>query len=126
MASDYITIKLDGADFEIKMTAALLMQLQFHVPSPEQVTLVSLDPTLRNTVIRELIATRTKTGKVEGEYRELDEVDISLEDSEAICDWAVEHLLSFFVRRGKAMIAQTQAHQETFNSLKTSSAGSTS
>ncbi|HYG34259.1 MAG TPA: hypothetical protein VEC99_05720 [Clostridia bacterium] len=100
------TMKVNGQDHEVFMSFALLNKLAYYIGQPEQVFTVLLDPVVREIVMKELLAERSKTGRIKQEV-ELEDLDFDLEEVESLLDWAAEHLLVFTL----AVAEKATAHQ---------------
>lgn len=90
------TIKIDGEDFEVFMSFALLNRLAFLVGNPDDVHTIMLNPEMREAVLREMISKRDKKGKIT-QVVEIDSVEVSLEDVQTILDFAASHVMDFTV-----------------------------
>lgn len=121
--SDKLTITFEGQERELFMSYGLLNALTGIVGSPELVPQISLHQDLRSEVLGACLARRKKSGKIEKAVDDMDDLDISISDIEAVIDWASEAVLSFFVRSLEKMARQAEANKEAFAGLKSSLAG---
>jgi hypothetical protein len=104
------------------MSFALLNRLAYIIGDPERIGLILLDPTIREVVLKELIAKRSKTGRVL-EPVEIEDTDISQEHIEALLDWAAEHVMVFTVRLAEKSAAHALRHQEKLLNLTSTAIG---
>ena len=82
---------------EIFMSFALLNRLTYLVGSVENVSAIMVNPEMREAVLKEMLAERTMSGKLVGEkIEDLEDVEISLEDTRKLLAFVAEHLLDFF------------------------------
>jgi hypothetical protein len=96
--SDYFEIKIGDEDREIFMSYGLLNQMAALIGDPSQVVRISLDPDLRSEILRLALAKRKKSGKVLEEVEDVEDIDASYAEIEALLKWCMEHVLGFFVR----------------------------
>ena len=106
---DKIIIKQDGEDRTILMSFGLLSELTKLAPSVESVALFAVDPDTTRTLRCALLAERKNGGKVVNPISDPDELDVSVEDTENLIKWAVDHVLGFFVRQMKMISTATKA-----------------
>lgn len=117
-----ISVIVDGQEREVFMSFALLNRLAYLVGNPEQVGIMMLDPVVRETALTELLAERTKGGKVINQ-KALDEYEVSLEEVEKLLDWAAEHVLNFTIRVAEKSTAHATKHQDRLLSLTSTAIG---
>ena len=121
--SDKLNITYQGVDRELFMSYGLLNELAKLVGSPEIAPSISLDEFLREEVLKACLAERKPTGKVLKHVADMDDLDVSVEDIEAILDWATENVLSFFVRSLGKMVQRVESNKDVLEGLKSSLAG---
>lgn len=92
-----ITLKVGEEDREIFMSYGLQDQLLRLIPDTHLVGTVYTDSNVRNAVIEQVLADRSKTGKIILQ-RSFDEYEIELEEVEKLLGWVVDHVTAFFVR----------------------------
>ena len=107
------------------MSFALLNSIARHVGDPENIPLIEINADLREIVLKEMLAVRTPTGKVE-QSREIDDVEISIEDAEKLLEFASEHVTDFIIRALEKAGARSKLTQEKVAALKLTSSGSPS
>ena len=120
---DHITIKQDGEDRELFMSFGLLDNLTRHVATPEEVATVPFSPDLREDILKDILAKRTKSGKVEGERPEIDDFDISIADHEKLLNWAMGHILGFYVRNLQMVSETSNTHEKAIQAVVSSMSG---
>jgi hypothetical protein len=118
-----LTITQDGKERELFMSYGLLNVLSIAVGSPELVPAMSLDDELRTEVLKAVLAERKVTGKVVQAIADLEEIEISIDDVEAVLDWAGEHLMGFFMRRLAKSAKHVENHKSLLEGLKSSMDG---
>lgn len=121
--NDNIQIIQDDKPRDIFMSFGLLSKLTKVVGSPDIVGAISVDPELRDSIIAELLAERKKSGKVINPVADLEDIDVSVEDIEALLKWASEHLMGFFVRSLQQVHHLTENHRTVLEALQPSSDG---
>lgn len=117
--SDTITIKLDGEDRNIFLSFGLLNELSLLVNDISDLPSIPLNTRLRKQVLSACFATRKKSGKIEAEV-DIDDVDVSIGDSERIIDWVVDHMMAFFLRSLKKVVLTTEANKIDMQDLGSS------
>lgn len=90
--------KLAGEEREAVMTYGLLNELVSLVRDLQEVADFYTSPDLRNKSILSVVAERTKTGKVLTKTENVDDLDIEIEDVDAILAWVTTHVTAFFIR----------------------------
>lgn len=115
-------IKVDGQDREIFMSFGLLNQLTHIIGDMQNVGFVHVVPEVRAQVLNELLAERTKGGKVT-KIVPHDEAEVSLEDVQKLLDFAVEHMLDFTLRATENLVALQKKQEVRALALKSSLPG---
>lgn len=127
--NDTLKITVGSKEQELFMPYALLSDLSSIVEADEEAMEGSPSKEKRDEIITKCLTKRGRAGFIEGEF-DLYELDISGEDFERVIDWAMEHILSFFIRRmrsGNKMMDRLAKDLETDQvSSETSSETSTS
>lgn len=118
--SDKLSITYQGVERELFMSYGLLNELAKLVQSPEIAPSISLDEHLREEVLKACLAERKPSGKVLKAVEDMDDLEVSVEDIEAILDWATENVLSFFVRSLGKMVKRVEANKDVLEGLKSS------
>lgn len=93
-----LTVTVDGEEREIKMTYGLQDKLITLVRDTSEIGNIFIDPEVRNNVLAELLAKRGKGGKIEGERKDAEDYEISLEDIDALLSWATDIVTHFFIK----------------------------
>lgn len=119
-----LEIKQDGQTRELFMSFGLLNVLTGIVGDPDRVVAIPLNRELRETVLREVLTERSKSGKPTGGTPEIDDLEISVADVEKILAWVAEHVLGFFMRALKQVSAVTEKHRPEVEGLLSSFGGS--
>lgn len=119
-ASAFITC--DGKEREIFMSFALLNRLCFIVRDISNIPLLHLDPMMREAVLEEMLAERTKSGNVTKEVK-IEEMEISLEDMESLLDFAGEHVVDFSIRVIEKATALQERNKDRLTTLQSTQVG---
>lgn len=120
----HLTITVDEVEREFFMSFGLLDALTRTIGDPANIGAVHSEPNLREDVLKALLAERKKSGKVITASNDVDDYDISIADIEKLLDWAVEHVMSFFVRSLQKVVNVTERHKGQMEALASSLAGS--
>lgn len=91
-------VKLGDETHEVFMSYGLLNELTKIVGSPESVVQAHFDEVLRTKLLTALFTKRKKSGKPEGDSVDVSDLEISIEDVDAILTWALMHVTDFFVQ----------------------------
>lgn len=118
-----IVVKINGEDREILMTYGLLNACSRLVTNPDQIAQIAVDPDLRDSVLKVLLAKRNLAGKVEHEFN-IDEMDLTVDTVLELTEWASNHLLDFFLKALQRAKSLTDANKDRIDSLTSSGAGS--
>lgn len=92
-----LTVTVDGAEREIKLSYGLQDQILRLVKDTNEVGNIYVDADIRNAVIEQVLADRSNTGKIVLK-KNFDDYDIETEEVEKILDWVVTIVTSFFSR----------------------------
>lgn len=95
--TDRITVVIDGKEREILMSFGLRQALAKLVGDPSR--LGGADLELEEKVLLATVALRSPSGKIQHGYDSIEDLEISIEDAERLSDWALKHVLDFFVTR---------------------------
>lgn len=119
--SDKLSITFEGNERELFMSYGLLNELAKLVGSPEVAPSISLDEHLREEVLKACLADRKpNSGKVIAPVADMDDLDITISDIEAVLDWATENVLGFFVRSLGKMVKRVESNKDVLEGLKSS------
>lgn len=117
-----VIVSVDGQPFEIFMSFGLLNAITRHVGIPDNVGLITVSADLKELVLMEMLSERSKSGVVT-KQRGFADVEISLEDCEALLEFAADQTLDFFLRALEKASARARKAQEAAAALKFSLAG---
>lgn len=109
-----ITLKINGEDREIFCSFALLNRIVFllgGMSGIDQINVVLLDPEIREVVLKEILAERSKGGSVTKPVDDIGDIEISLEDVQAVLDWMCEHIMDFTIGALEKSAAFQMRHQ---------------
>jgi len=95
---DHFEIKQDGENREIFMSFGLLNEITKLMGDPATAASAFFNPELREKVLLAALHVRSKTGKIEHEVENLDDLDIDFASMEELLAWEVDHALAFFTR----------------------------
>lgn len=95
--SKTLTITVDGAEREIFLSYGLQDQILRLVKDTNEVGNIYVDADIRNAIIEQVLADRSKTGKIILK-KNFDDYEIETEEVEKILDWVVVIVTSFFSR----------------------------
>lgn len=118
-------LTVNGEKQTIVMSYGLFHEVSKVVPSPEQITdLLISDPYLRDYVVRRLL---TGNKKIENDEDLVDlfDLDVDLDEVEAMVSWAAEHVLHFFMKSAAKMAKTGEKYLETIRELTQSSQSQT-
>jgi hypothetical protein len=108
---------------ELFMSFGLLNQLAKLIGSPDDVAQIYLNGELRDLVLACALAKRKKSGKIIEEV-DVDDLEISTDDIEAILEWLGDHVMGFFVRSLTKVAGISGKHKEKLAALVSSLDGS--
>ena len=92
-----LTLKVDDAEREVFMSYGLQDQLLRLVKDTNEIGTLFIDAEVRNAVIEQVLAERTKTGKITTK-KAFDEYDIEIEEVDKILSWVADHITHFFIK----------------------------
>lgn len=115
-------IKVDGKEHEIFMSFALLNRLAFLVGDIDNIGMIHINPEMREAFMKELMAERSKGGKITKEVQ-IDDVEISLDDIQLALDFASEHVLDFTLGALEKSMLLQQRNQGRMLNLKSTASG---
>jgi hypothetical protein len=98
--SPVLDILLGDETRRVKMTFGLLNRLALGSGGSEGLELLFTDAEIQERMLLEVLAERDEDGRVT-RLTNLDVYDLSSEEGLKILNWAVEHLMDFFVRLSK-------------------------
>lgn len=103
---------LHVGSMKIKMSYGLMMDLQRVIPDAENaVTYVLTDSFVRDYIMRRVLTDSKGTVASEADLIKPEDIDLDMEDIAKVLDWAVAHILSFFVKSVLGMRQQASALQ---------------
>lgn len=120
--SDAFTIEVAGEAVEVKMTYGMLNSLCRLSGDADAAVMFNLDADLQAAVVRELLAKRTKTGKILDGF-ELFTLDVDPGELADLLDWAGGHVLDFFIQAAKKAKALGESREEEMKALQPTSIG---
>lgn len=103
--SDTFTMVIDGEARDIFMSFGLLNELTGVVGDPLRCAQLYLDPDLRTVVVGACLHERDKRGKIIKEVKAITDVEVNIEEVELLLGWVADHMLSFFSRSLKTILA---------------------
>lgn len=117
--------RFEFAGHSILMSLGLLNELTALVGDPTNIGAVDFDVEIQAGAISACIAERTPLGKRKSEPN-IDDLDVKVQEVEALLDWVKAHVMDYFVRRLTANAALVNQHQESLKGLERFLTGSTS
>jgi len=103
-----IEIKIGEETKTIKMSYGLEMDIRRVMPEPnEALRAAMLDPFTQDYVIRRCLTEKRAMITNADDLIDIEEMDISTEDTHALMVWAVEHALYFFAKRAADLTGLT-------------------
>lgn len=101
--SETLDVQFQGEAQQLFMSYGLLTRLSRVMNNADEAINGTLSAELRDQLIVECLRKKGRSG-LEGvtEDTDIDDIDMPMEDFEAVIDWAVKHVLGFFMRRMKA------------------------
>ena len=107
------------------MPFALVNELAKMVGSPDDVPQIFVNGELRDEVLKSVLAVRKKSGKIIDPVADLDDVELSIDDAEALLGWVAGHVMGFSVRSLQQVTDLSMKHQKDMDRLESSLGGST-
>lgn len=94
----YFTLKVNGEEHTVFMSGGLIRTIMPMFMATDDFGAIYGDFQLQNAVIIELLRPRSKNNRDKKitDY-DIDDFEISLEETNALIEWTVEHVLNFFV-----------------------------
>lgn len=100
---------------KLKMPYALLMDICRFLPDPASaVSLVMSDPITQDYIVRRMLTPLERAVKTDDDLIAPGEVDIDIDDVEALLSWVVQHVLYFFVKRSLGMVRAGEKYKQAF------------
>lgn len=124
--SQEITVKTRNGPRTIIMKFGLLREIARAFPDANSPQMIYQVPELMDTMLDILLVPRTATGRVdlpEDSKWTIDDEDLQPEDALRLVQWGVEHLMSFFLKKFKAMTEIGQTQMGEMEALLSSSPG---
>lgn len=123
VAKDVLSIKLNEKKTDLLMSFGLLNKLTSIIGNENALATVALLPEVRVAVVTACLTKKGKSGALDEGF-DVDELDISMEDTLKITQWASEHVIDFFLKATEQTKAIGEQFQSRLQSLMPSSDGS--
>lgn len=120
---EYIEVKVNGENRDIKMTFGMLNTLCQIVGDVDNIASLHVDAYVRSKILTELLSDRDSRGKVRA-TADLESTDVSMDDVEALLTWAGDHVLDFFLKALERTKALQDKHLPRIKALMPSQPGS--
>ena len=114
---DHFTLKVDGEDHEVFMSFGLLRDLSRYVNAPELIISVLADTAMLEDVLEILLAERSKTGTVITPFK-IEDHELEEDGAMDLASWAMDHLISFFLKRFEKMAKVADSNRDRLSSLR--------
>lgn len=121
--SETLEIQIGENNHTLLMTYGLLTRLSLVNQSIDDLVNGGVDPVAREAVLVTCLKKHGRSGVFEGDF-DIEELDISISQCEAIFDWAMGHLLDFFMRRMEAGAKISAPYRDRLQALTSSITGS--
>lgn len=95
--AEVFTVTVDGKEVDVKMSFGLLNSLCRAIGDIDGVAQVNTNPDMRDGVLVQLLSPRDTRGKITSEIDPLT-LDIAIDDSIDLIDWAGDQVLDFFLK----------------------------
>lgn len=118
-----LTITVNGEEVDLVMSYGMMRKL---LPIAGELTDVGrffVDPVVQDQMLIQLLSKRDENGKVTEQFN-LDLMDVTVEDVEALVQWAGGHVMDFLLKGLKAANELARLNKEAFESLMPSLDGS--
>lgn len=122
---DSITININGKAKAVTMYFGLLNEIAKKIPDIEMVGDIMGDPTMREEVMKILLAERNDEGEVTKAFNPIT-ANITLADANKLLVWTTEHMLGFLMASLQEAKKISEANAETVKALMSSSTGTAS
>lgn len=96
--AEHIDVRIGGKATTIFMSFGMRRALVAALGSMEHIDRILIDADLGDRLMAVALQERDKAGKITTP-KELDDIEISLADADALLNWISEHLLDFFMKR---------------------------
>ena len=110
-------------DREVFMSFGLLHELLAIVKDIPSVTLIAVEPQLRNDVVTAVLAERDENGKITTPFNFMS-IKASIAEVQNMIAWVSEHLLDFFLGAIERNVRTHEKHQPRLVSSMASGTGS--
>lgn len=106
-----IRVEINGKDQEILMSFGLLNELSRTVGSLEEVQIVMLDTDRSLELLNLCVALRDENGNIDiANSTDISKGDaIDTDTYEALLNWVLQHVMSFFMKRARALATASKA-----------------
>lgn len=122
---DSVFIVFNGEEREIFMSFALLNRLTFIVQDISNIPMLHLNAQMREAVLEEMLAIRTKSGSVTKEVK-VEEAEVSLDHMEILLDFAGDHIMDFTIRVIEKATSLQNKNKARLTSLQSTQTGQAS
>lgn len=128
--NDYLTVVYKLADEEgrpqpkeLFMSAGLIRRLASISQSHQGLIDIYTDPSMQSFMLSEILKPRTKRGEPSLEYQ-LEDFDISTSEAKKVIDWAIQHIIYFFIDAVSSVKAAAMDKESNLTKLAASMTGS--
>lgn len=122
---DRITVKVNGEDKELLMSAGMLRELSKLIGEYEDVSVVYVDAGVQERCLLTLMVDRNERGQPTEPISELTlfMFDMSTEDADKIAKWVGDHVVNFIITGASNMKESVQVQEKMFQNLAQSLSG---
>lgn len=117
---DRLTITYKGQERDLFFSFMRQNMLLKHFPEPTNAFEAMIDPYMAETVLAILLVDNPK----HIDKFDLDETDVSREDTELVLNWAAEHLIYFFMHKFQLVADKATVLEPLLQALQSSNPGS--
>mgnify|MGYP007011837141 CR=1 FL=1 len=121
--SERLKIRIGDQEHELLMTYGLLTRLTIISSSADSIIEGTVDPTSRDAIIITCLTKNGRSGVLDPGF-DFEDLDMSVAQVEEIFDWAMSHLIDFFMRRLEAGARISAPYKDRLQALTSSIAGS--
>lgn len=119
--SDSFTLNINGKPREVFMSFGLLRTLSnLTGNNVENAPLLQFNDEMNTQALCELLSVRNSSGRVMEPLSEedLNELNVEINDMVDIVDWAIQHVLNFFIRKSQKLGATMKKVQPIFEKME--------